>query len=1315
MALTERFINDVQLGDQISLVVGPKEIIGIVDFIDSSTVQVKRDNGFISTISIDSISYYEISALSKERNTKDSNPYIGTNDKSSGSYRRNDFRAFKKFTFNPKKTLASYIEAIKNNYNHVEATIELVEYCLFKYKQCDAAKYLVQYGFQYMTEDYFNTYKNHLIEKYENFEYKILDYENREKLKGEQVTNYYELAQEANKNKDLQQCINYYKEAIDQKQMMVSVVPNLVQVYTRLQMYDDALELLDEYGEKYMDKKNYLNLRISVLGAAKDKKYEQDIRNTYRDIIFITKNIEKITDYQLASANLLNEIGCYEQSIQYYIKILDKIESEVYTDKRKSMQTKMAALTGLYNAYSSLNNTEKMDGLLGKIKELEHVIQNEYSSSSSENDILSAQPIHEIETVGEASISGYIVRLIDQIDLENEIRNKTLLQNGVFSGTIEDAKTIIQSITYNQVGKSVNNEIQSNYYFSIAKIIRQILDRKEEITLPNIFSEGNYKTQVAIGCLFYGNYQLYRTGTVPTFDTARYCYLESISIFKDIDNIHKCWAAATIRYIQTLYYSVADMKVNYGRFGKNDTYERSYKSILQKIFRREPTIPIDLYTASMIEMLAFNPKAKSLVLTSIYSDDLLFKKVITELEKICGKTLGENEISEHSFTNLWNETTIVFFNNRNTMLQQIEETINSAFTIGHLRECYTKLNENSFSDYFSPTDKMFYGELKLIITKLIRYNEISEFDYKAETLNEVESTRKRLIDNIIDHPTYIGFEKFIPILSRLGEEIFEESRQLYGDSQPEITAELSGNCSIDETEYIVRVPIAFRNKKNVQNADNVSIRIEGENLDVTNDEQLSRGLLVGNGNAQEELFEFKVTPAIIAEGVISAAINIQYQYKTSMVDAQEGNIEIPLSIPLHANSVFEPIKNRFEPYRNGAEVKDISMFYGRDNDIENIIQQISDENGNVLRGRCLALYGQTRTGKSSLLYHLERRLREIDEKRNVIINIGSIGEENLTGNDISEFLYTIIDELKNEIDSKHPDLKDILLNYEIDINPDEILDNYEHAELYFNKVFRDINRCIEKEKLNYNIIILIDEFTYIYDWIRQGTMTDRIMKFWKAFIQNNNIFAVIIGQDHMMKFIEDRQFTNDFGSTDTRKVTYLPVEDAKKLMYEPIMLINEKGEKVNRYKEGALDRLCELTAGSAFLIMNLCAGLVDYLNGIQSDFITKAHIEDYLKKNLRYFEEARYFEPQYADKSNIFNDETNDANKRILRRIAQLSNKKEWTPLSSIIKTEEDRRLIDALEKRDVLIISNNDRCKIKVALYKEWLIERYGLEGKYE
>ena len=77
-------------------------------------------------------------------------------------------------------------------------------------------------------------------------------------------------------------------------------------------------------------------------------------------------------------------------------------------------------------------------------------------------------------------------------------------------------------------------------------------------------------------------------------------------------------------------------------------------------------------------------------------------------------------------------------------------------------------------------------------------------------------------------------------------------------------------------------------------------------------------------------------------------------------------------------------------------------------------------------------------------------------------------------------------------------------------------------------------------------------------------------------------------------------------------------------------------------------------------------------------------------------------------------------NKDILKRIAQYTNKKEWAILHNCVirngHESEDNKLIDALERRDVLIVERkNNRCKIKVVLYKEWLINKYGVEIKDE
>ncbi|MEX5285139.1 ATP-binding protein [Selenomonas sputigena] len=1206
-----------------------------------------------------------------------------------------------------------FIEAIRRKERPGGAAADLVSLMMQRHLWDRAAKYLEQYGALYMREEAYENMKKQIAVVLPRYPKSV----SRNETKGE--IDYFLLAQKTDiEDKDPQRAITFYKEAIKQRQRLASSVPNLASLYARLQMYAEALALLDEHGERAMERKAYLNLRISILFKAKKPAYKQDILDTYAALLGMTASGEKKAELYFSEAYLFSQIGEYRETIRFFTQCLQRIEGGFYQDEERRQRQKLNALMGICKAWFKLGDVEQSKEYANQILRLQP--QNELAQSVikgefKENEDLSNVDLVE-EAIGIAKISGYILQKIEGLSLENELKKQKVIKEGVFVGKEAEGRRIIEAIILIQVEASVNEGIRSNNYFVVAKLMRQILDSGEEIKEATFFNEEEYQAYVAIGTYFYGNYRLLRNDLADNFDTARYCFFEAYSMAQDIKNAYRCWALSTICYIQTYFYPKTKIRKKSGslyymyyNLEDRKEFDKAFQMSIEEAFQADIRTSIEEFTAGMLELTTYNSRAKNFILEKI-QNHAQFGRVLDVVSGIVAETIPDT-IHAEAFAQLWNKAAKVYYEMRRTFSHMLENMMDDVFSIGQLQEWYEKFNDNRYLSYLGYTDSAYIADLRKIFAALLRYNEISDFDYKAEMLGKADEARRHLEEKIREYPTALGYEALLPRLAQLQGKIITESEQLYGNAEPDISVGLSGDCSVDEENLLVSVPIAFTNKNNVQTADNVSVRIWSDNADIVQDEQLSKWLLPGNGKAEEKIFEFKVTPEVIRNKTFSVQVAIQYQYKKNMTEFQDGALETVLSIPLYSEAVFQPIENAFEPYRNGSEVKDPAMFYGREKDIEDIIRQISDASGAVLQGRCLALYGQTRTGKSSLLYHLEKRLRELDPQRNIIINIGSIGEEDLTGDDITEFLYTILDGLRHEVGSRHPRLKEMLEAAGVEIDPDRLLESQERAQLYFNNAFKGIRRVLETAQEKYNIIVMIDEFTYIYDWIRRGTMTDRIMKFWKAFIQNNGIFAVIIGQDHMMRFIEEKQFTNDFGSTDLWKVTYLTEEYAKKLMDEPIQLLDENGEAMSRYKPEALDRLYELTAGSAFLIMNLCAGLVDYLNQTHTVFVTRAHVEDYLKKNLSAFEEARFFEPQYDDKSRVDSDAANRENKRILHRIAQLSGKKEWTPLKSVIEREGDFELLEALEQRDVVIIQGRERCKIKVALYKEWIIEKYGLE----
>ena len=70
---------------------------------------------------------------------------------------------------------------------------------------------------------------------------------------------------------------------------------------------------------------------------------------------------------------------------------------------------------------------------------------------------------------------------------------------------------------------------------------------------------------------------------------------------------------------------------------------------------------------------------------------------------------------------------------------------------------------------------------------------------------------------------------------------------------------------------------------------------------------------------------------------------------------------------------------------------------------------------------------------------------------------------------------------------------------------------------------------------------MIDEFTYLYTAIKEGKVSDAIMKQWKAITQNEDAtFHLFFGQDVFPLF--KSEFPNEFGVTQDERLTYLSKE-----------------------------------------------------------------------------------------------------------------------------------------------------------------------------
>ena len=216
------------------------------------------------------------------------------------------------------------------------------------------------------------------------------------------------------------------------------------------------------------------------------------------------------------------------------------------------------------------------------------------------------------------------------------------------------------------------------------------------------------------------------------------------------------------------------------------------------------------------------------------------------------------------------------------------------------------------------------------------------------------------------------------------------------------------------------------------------------------------------------------------------------------------------------------------------------------------------------------------------------------------------------------------------------------------------------------------------------------------------------MKFWKALLTNYDISAIIIGQDHMMKFINDARFTNAFGVIRTWEVNYLSKPDAYNLITKPVSSSPDyAGSNGCTILKEAVDYLIDLTSGSAYLLMNICAGFIDYLNERHALIATRGHAEDFIRRSLAHFEE-RWFEPLFNDKIELDSVESINANKELLKKIALNSTVSDGVfPEDLNFSEKETSKLQDLIERK--VVERKNSKISIIVKLYAEWLRNKYG------
>ena len=420
----------------------------------------------------------------------------------------------------------------------------------------------------------------------------------------------------------------------------------------------------------------------------------------------------------------------------------------------------------------------------------------------------------------------------------------------------------------------------------------------------------------------------------------------------------------------------------------------------------------------------------------------------------------------------------------------------------------------------------------------------------------------------------------------------------------------------------------------------------------------------------------KVSDLALGVGEVTMSLSLRFRRASGQTAESPARTVVAALEPARR---FVSVTNPYSRYSGGTPVEEQKMFFGR----QELLDRIYSEVTSGPLGQCFVLYGQKRSGKSSVLRQLAKRLRPPNLA--IYLSLGTID----TAKAERSFVQACIDSLYERLVHDF-DMTDIVehhwpRDFQVEASPIESFRRSVHAStrlLEARKGWRDVRP-----------IFLIDEFTYVYEYIREGLLTPAFMRQWKSLLESRTFDAVLVGQDTMPRFKE--AYPNEFGVTHDQRISYLSAGEARALAENPIMMAGE-----SRYKGASLDRLIGLTAGSAFYLQIFCDRLVQHLNRNRFAFITESVVGDVLGQ-LTTGPSALpldKFDPLITAAGESVALAPKDRYLKLLTHVA-------LNPSTTSQEVgSQDAPLVRDLFAREVLERDASGRLSIRVGLFAEWL-----------
>ena len=1079
--------------------------------------------------------------------------------------------------------------------------------------------------------------------------------------------------------KDTEKAIHLFQLAIEKRDNVEPSVKELVLLLGRSGRSQEAIDLLEHHRQHMSDQQSLDNLLIDIYQRA--GQYDRALALLERVLgRATTKERRAHILWQMANCHLQQDH--YAQAEQRYREVLSLGQERRAAKKQIALclikQQKYDEAERLLNEILDIASDTQAVELLEEIKRVKASGQ---SASARIDEIITETRLSGFSSEISAFTRFFLERCKYTGVRPERVQQKKLDRTDV--RRLDDLAT--------QLGMR-NPRERAEYYLSAARIISEAEDWDD----PRQIYKYLYRSFAS-----HGDAAVLEN---KPLDAAREWYCEALTMYdgersrnrEEQESGGRDKQDAVNALVRYLYSTLGAVPTSPNIPGIDETLEEVLRLSLEK----------NRLFDQITYLLMRSRYAAQRVLTRLYSRPTLRATSLQYLQHNDIVVSGEMG-SQEGFMQLWNDLRRKRFEEVRAISAELGMIARADMSVAALENSLRGLERIKVAGehLLFDLDQQRLRQLRQVLEILIDLGREQTFEEQERYCALAQTSCQDLLRDIEDSPTRLSVEELYPIIETLSEKTAERLEHIYSRSVPQVALRLPEGMEwySPETGHI-EVQVVVTNRLGCSPAEALEL-VPQEDEDFFQVEDAGRAIRLDSslrGGDQKILYiPLRLTEQARRSEAFSLPVYAQYRTRSGeTVPTPVANF----SIRLYAGGQFERIENPYATYANGSTVENRDMFFGRDEMITNIANAIRSTRA---ESKSVVIYGQKRAGKSSILYHLKEQLKQ--DPNLLVLDIGNIGS--LLDIKSARFLYQVLWSILRELQWAIEDEQYERGRSALELAFPTDLEFFAHPSplTFFQDIFERFKRVIARTDSwrDARVVLLIDEFSYIYSQILNGRIEHEFMKIWKALLQRNFFSCVLVGQDTMPRF--KQAFPNEFGTSQDVRVTYLATRDAIRLIDEPLRIGGKNGE--SRFREKAIDRVVDLSAGNPFYIQIICNRLVDYMNEKHARLVTEADIEQVKEQLVRGEHRLAWEDFDNLLSSGDLPEQTAmiDDAKKVLTAIAintRLGSCDRESITSSVSETRASiDEILDDLVTRDVIEIENRRNYRIRVSLFKEWLL----------